>query len=224
MAVNDRKRQKKLERQKAKRKAERRELARRESGGLPARLAQAASAPILHCCTTSEIWEQGIGQVLISRELRNGDVAFVVFLLDIYCLGVKDVIMDVAPRPRYELKLYDKLARRDALVPLKPECLRKLVEGAVAYALDLGLAPYPDYSTAKLIFGDIRVEECAQEFEYGKDGKPFFVAGPHDSPAKCLRVVRSLEERCGSDGYHYILPVTESMDFSTDESDPDSWT
>ena len=36
MSVDTRKRQKKLEKQKAKKKAERKELARRDSGGMPA--------------------------------------------------------------------------------------------------------------------------------------------------------------------------------------------
>jgi hypothetical protein len=207
MAIDPRKRQKKLERRKAKQRAERRELARRDSGGLASRLQQVFAAPILHCCTSAEIWEQGIGQVLISRQLGNGDVAFVVFLLDIYCLGVKDLIMSIAPRARYERDMYDKLARRDALLPLKPECARKLVEGAVQYALDLGLPPYADYRTAKLIFGDISAEACTEEYEFGKDGKPFFIAGPYDSPARCEQILRTLRRRCGPNGHRFPVPV-----------------
>ncbi len=206
MAVDPRKRQKKLERRKAKQKAERRQLARREAGGMPVRFEWASTAPILHCVKGASLGEFGIGPVLISRQLRDGTVAFVEFLLDVYCLGVKDVIMSIAPRGQYQRRMYDELAERDTLIPLKPECARKLVEGAVRYALDLGIEPHPDFRTARRIFGDIQSAACTEEFEYGKDGKPFFVAGPHDGPARCRNILHTLEDRCGPDGYHYIIP------------------
>jgi hypothetical protein len=220
MAIDPRKRQKKLEKRKAKQMTERRELARRNAGGLPARIRQASTAPVLHCCASAELWKGGIGEVLISRQLKNGDVAFVAFLVDLYCLGVKNLIMNVAPRPLYERNLYDKLAAQYELIPLRPECARKLVEGAVQYALDLGLPPYHDYRTAKLIFGDIQAEACIENFEYGKDGKPFFIAGPHDHAARCRDIIQTLHDSCGPNGYHFLMsngPMPEVLEEDDDE-------
>jgi hypothetical protein len=207
MAVDPRKRQKKLERRKAKQKAERRELARHAAGGIRARFEQASKAPILHCFAADVVWQQGIGEVLISRQLKDGNVAFVTFLLDMYCLGVKTVIMNIVPPALYRERMYRRLADEYQLVPLKPECARKLVEGAVAYALDLGLPPDPEYRIARLIFGDVQAEACDQTFVYGKDGKPFFVAGPRDDPARCKEVIRTLEESCGPGGFHFLIPI-----------------
>jgi hypothetical protein len=209
MAIDPRKRQKKLERRKAKQKAERRELARRQSRGLPARLREASTAPILHCSISDEIWHEGIGQVLVSRQLKNGAVAFAVFLVDIYCLGVKDVFTDIVPRASYDLKIYNKIVRQSALKSAPPERACKLVEGAVRYASALGLPPHPDYATAELIFGDVAAEACAEEFAYGKDGKPFFFAGPNDDSYKCQQILRTLEKHCGPGGYTYVIPVEE---------------
>jgi hypothetical protein len=205
--VDPRKRQKKLERRKAKHKAERRQLARRESAGLPAHFQRAAAAPVMHCVVANDVWEQGIGNVLISRQLPHGDVAFVVFLLDMYCLGAKDVILGIAPQAAYQQNVYEKMSRRGKLIPIKPECARKLVEGAVQYALDLGLSPHADYRTARLIFGDISAEACSEEYVYGKHGKPCFIAGPYDDPTKCEHILRALQKHCGHDGYHFALPT-----------------
>ena len=212
MTLDPRKRQKKLERQKAKQKEKHREITRRESRGLPARLAEAASAPILHCLVAQETWDEGIGQVLISRQLRNGNVAFVVFLVDMFCLGVKNVIMQIAPVSRYNADVYDKMLRHGPYVELKPPCIRKLVEGAVQYAADLGLSPHEDYRTARLIFGDIDAGACTEEYEYGKDGKPFFIAGPYDDEARCNAVYRALENRLGPDAFHFLMPVQDLRD------------
>jgi hypothetical protein len=206
MAVDPRKRQKKLERRKAKAKAERRELARREPQGLPARMRQAAAAPILHCCAGSELWQEGIGQVLISRQLPSGMVALAAFLVDMYCLGVKNAFVDIMPRARYDVDLYGKMCNQGELLKLRPECARKLVEGAVHYADDLGFQPHEDYQVAKLIFGDIAVEACDKEFTYGKGGKPLFVAGPHDSAIRCEQIVRTLHGRCGPGEFHFLMP------------------
>jgi hypothetical protein len=205
MAIDPRKRQKKLERRKAKQKAQRRMLAQRESRGLGAQLQEATTAPILHCWAAEDVWEQGIGNVVLSRQLRSGNVAFAVFLVDMYCLGVKDVFMNVAPRALYDRNLHEKLAKAGPLVLLKPECARKLVEGAVQYALDLGLPPHPDYRVAKLIFGNVSAEACTEEYVYGKDGKPLFFSGPYDDEAKCRFVLHALEEHCGPDGFDYII-------------------
>jgi len=207
MAIDQRKRQKKLERRKAKQRAERRERARREAGGLPARIQQAAGAPILHCCITACLWQTGIGQVFLSRLCPNGKVAFGAFLVDIYCLGVKNAMAEIVVREQYDSMLYQKLQQEYGLVPLKPECARKLVEGAVAYARDLGFSPHPDYRAAQWIFGDIDAGACPEQFSYGKDGKPFFVAGPYDDHARCEWILQMLRHRLGPDGFHYMIPL-----------------
>jgi hypothetical protein len=210
MALDPRKRQKKLERRKAKQKAERRVLARRQSRGLPARLREASTAPILHCAIGDEIRRQGIGQVLVSRQLKNGAVAFAVFLVDIFCLGVKDAFADILPRAIYDEKIYNKMARQARMIPSPPERARKLIEGAVRYASDLGLPPHPDYAAAEPIFGDVAAEACTEEFAYGKDGKPFFYAGPYDDQLRCRQILCTLENHCGPDGFTSAITLDES--------------
>jgi hypothetical protein len=82
-----------------------------------------------------------------------------------------------------------------------------LVEGAVRYALDLGLPSHADYRKAKLIFGDISGETCPEQYTFGKDGKPFFFSGPYDSPARCEQILRTLRNHCGPEGYHFVTPA-----------------
>src|SRR4051812_22572422 len=102
MAKNPKRRQQKLERRAAKRKEKKKVVVRQQSAGLAERLMAAQSGPILHCWLTDEIWSEGIGWALLSRSLPNGMVAVAVFLIDIYCLGVKNVIVDVVHRVTYD--------------------------------------------------------------------------------------------------------------------------
>lgn len=227
MALDQRKRQRKVEKRKAKQRANRgRTLARRpQPQDLSFQLTRAAAqAPILHCATIADIWDEGIGHVLISRQVSTAQVAFVNFLVDMYCLGIKDVIIEVTSRDQYQRLMYDRLNERYDLQNLKPACARKLVEGSVEYAAQFGIAPHKDYRIAQLIFGDIDAAACDQEFEYGKDGKPFFVAGPNDDEQRCREIANQLHGSCGPDGYHFVVPLGgPSIDvemLSDEDNDP----
>lgn len=214
MAVDPRKRQKKLERKRAKQKAKRRELARRQQAGIAGKLQYAARFPVLHSLAAADLWDQGIGEVLLSRELNNGTVAVAVFLVDVYCLGVKDVIMNVLAREQYE-EFFNSLCSEFELAPIAPQAARQLVEGAVEYADKLGLPPAHEYRKARLIFGDIDASACCEQFEYGYKGKPLFIPGPYDDPAKCQYVLTVLMERCGPDGFRFAVPIdAEAQDTS----------
>ena len=207
MAMDPRKRQKKLERRKAKHKATKQIAAQRKPNDLITRIERSAAAPILHCCTSESLWDQGMASVLVSRQLNSGHIAFVAFLVDMYCLGVKDVALDVAPRARYEDQAYGKLFRGYRIVHLEPAAARKLVEGAVAYANEFGLPPHRDYRKAMSIFGDIDADSCTEEFVYGKDGNPLFIAGPNDNLSRCEQVMRIVSDRSGPDGLQHEMPL-----------------
>lgn len=210
MALDARRRQKKAEKRKAKERAKHKELARRKTEDIGQRLANVASAPILHCFTTQDLWERGMAQVVVSRELANGFVAFSSFLVDRFCLGVKDAFCGFMAKSEYMERLYDETARRFELVKLTPSAARHLVERSIEYAKSYGLSPHPNYARARHIFGTIDPSASDREFEFGKDGKPLFVPGPHDSPARCASIVGILEQHLGKTGFNYIIAVPAS--------------
>lgn len=205
MAINQKRRQKKLEKKRAKHKAERKELARCKNRGLTARLSSFTNAPVLHSLVTDVVWEQGIGSVLLSRQLNNGQVALANLLVDVYCLGVKNVHVMITDRLSYQdylARLLETYSKYD----VSPEHLRKLVESAVEYAAGLGFSPHPDYHAAKLLFGDIDTSN-EPEFEFGREGKPFFVSGPYDTPARCREVISTLTHSCGQGNFDSVLAM-----------------
>ena len=75
MAADSRKRQKKKERRTQKRNDKKRGLVRRQSVPLIERLQAAVDQPILHCRITESLWSEGLGMVLLSRELPGGRIA-----------------------------------------------------------------------------------------------------------------------------------------------------
>jgi hypothetical protein len=104
-------------------------------------------------------------------------------------------------------------------VPIHPTYARKLVEGAEAYARELGFGPHPDYQLAKRIFADIDATACPTSFSFGKDGKPFFIVGPNDSPKKVKKILDTLTKCCGPDGFRYLVGVGEAEEFAVEDSE-----
>jgi hypothetical protein len=213
MALDARRRQRKAEKRKAKERAKRKELARRKTEDMGQRLARTAAAPVLHCCTTQSLWDQGIAPVLISRELANGQVAYALFLIDRYCLGVKDGFCGFSSKSEYYERIFDRFSRQGEIVTLKPAAARKLVEGAVEYARGLGLSPHPDYAKARHIFGDIDPAASDREFEFGDNGKPHYITGPSDTPGRIASITGILTERLGPDGFQCTLIMREPGPF-----------
>jgi hypothetical protein len=201
---------KKAEKRKAKEKAKRKELAHRKSESLGQRLTRASRAPVLHCLMSENLFDAGMGSVLFSRELASGQVAYAAFLIDSDCLGVKDVFSGFRPKSEYFEKVYEPLAEQFVLVALPPFAARKLVEGAVEYSRSLGLSPHAEYHHARHIFGDIDPAANDRQFEFGKDGKPFFVSGPRDTPGRIASVIGILNVRLGTGGFDYLVTVDES--------------
>jgi hypothetical protein len=207
MPNDPKKRQKRLERQKAKRKEKRHIHVREQSGGLPERLSAATHFPVLHCWIGDSIAEEGIGWVVLSRAFPNGLVAAASFLVDTYCLGVKDVHAEVIPRADYDIRYLRKMTTQMPSRMVAPAEARKLLQDAVAYAHDIGLSPHPDYAKVMLLFGDVNAADSNAAFEFGKDGKPFFVSGPRDTPARCKQIMAILMNTCGQGHFDFLIQV-----------------
>lgn len=207
MAVSENRRRKKLESHRAKRKEQKRSIARFESSGNQSRMTIAQSWPVVSACVSSTLWSQGIGYAAIGRRGPQGQVAGTIFLLDVFCLGVKDVVFFANAEWQWH-ELLSRFEKRDqGFGQVSPEFVRKLVEGAVAYAKSFGLEPHRDWADASRIFGEIDASKCPSEFTYGKDGKPLFIAGPNDTPTKAQRIIQTLSNSAGQGNFDFIAPI-----------------
>jgi hypothetical protein len=137
--------------------------------------------------------------------INSGKCATVCFLVDVWCLGVKSLFVRKQAPGEFRY-LIDQLDEREPLRPVSPAYARKLVEESVRYAQGLGLAPPADYAWAQGIFNGIDAAECIATFEFGHDGKPFYVSGPHDSPDKVRRVLSAV----GPGNLEFLVRVSEA--------------
>jgi hypothetical protein len=164
----------------------------------------AANAPIYESLVPANLFEQGIGNLVFSRSLPDGRLALAVFLLDVFCLGVKDAFFAIVARDAYAKRL-SGWSMAESLQPMDPGCFRKLVEGGVAYARKLGFNPHVDYALAHQIFGDEQATACSRSFQYGHAGKPFYISGPHETATQVRIIVEKLQRRLGPGNFDFLV-------------------
>ncbi|MDB6036151.1 MAG: hypothetical protein JWM16_6489 [Verrucomicrobiales bacterium] len=169
---------------------------------------------------TAEMFEIGMGSVAVSRFKTNGAVETGIFLVDTYCLGIKNAEFLKLDLEEYETEVLPMVAAGGPLERIETACARKLVEQAAAYAHKLGFSPYPDYKKACRVFGGISAEACPPNFVFGLDGKPFFVPGPYDTAEEIHLVLTVLESKCGPGNYEFdLLPLLPARDGETWKQD-----
>lgn len=155
--------------------------------------------PVRECSINDDWSESGMAHIIFARNRPDNRIAIGAFVVDLGCLGVKSAFAN----PDISLAQYEQMlsGSHTAMVNFDPACAIKMILGAIEYAKRLDFKPDPDYYYAREIFGDIDPESCEETFEYGREGKPFYFAGPYDS---VNRIMNQLTRKLGPDGFHYV--------------------
>jgi hypothetical protein len=215
MGRDPKKRQKALERKRARRKQKQTRRPVRSTGR--ALLHQAGTWPI-HEVLLSEGWDEegALVQILVARRSLLGQIAVGSFLVDPGCLGVKSAFARFfKSQGEYEQTLRRKMMSSQPMQPADLNLVAKIVREGIAYARQLGFSPDPDYREAMLVVGDADPDASRIDVPVGgKDGKPFYMAGPYDDVSA---IMDKLMQTFGPDGFHYLVPASPDTEVLVDD-------
>ena len=193
--------------QKRARKAQRRkqmvaqkQRAEELEASLPARVQRAAQAPIQGCFLTEALFDGGMGTLMLVRGTTPYRVALGSFLLDTFCLGIKDVTFELMGGEDFQFYM-DAMGAASPMIPVDPAYARKLLRDLAAWSQAIGFAPHPEFAVAERIFGDVNAEASDAVFQFGCDGKPFYIPGPTDTGPLIKRRIEQLRRLVGDDGF-----------------------
>ncbi len=146
-----------------------------------------------------EAGESGLVIVVVARE-RGSSVRVCEFLVDTWCLGVKNAL---GPKPVERRKLPSFCADAFRSYPGAPVevplvLAQRIVFGAVGYARGLGFEPHADFAKAA---GHLGEWDGVCDLEFGRDGVPMYIEGPHDDT---WRIMRTLRQNVGDGNFHYL--------------------
>jgi len=147
----------------------------------------------------------GIVSVLVARQELRHRVSVCGYLVDTFCLGVKNAIgptvMDHHGVHGFVSQYFTAYHASPVEVPL--ELAQHLVFGAVDYARNLGFEPHPDFGAAA---GHLGSWAGPSAIVFGRGGKPFYVEGPYDDPSA---VMKTLERSVGRGNFHFLVGVRQ---------------
>lgn len=162
----------------------------------------ARKLPVYKTYISRDILINGMGHAIVVREKRNGDKVLGGYLLDVWCLGVKNSfckILDTHDFEDFIQGMFDNPS--DPIVEADTDYTLNLVYGALEYAEDLGFAPHKDFSISKYILDPVE-HLIYIDIPFGKNGKPYFVSGPYDN---VLTIRDTLMKSVGPEGFDFTV-------------------
>ena len=168
--------------------------------GLPARVLRAAQAPIQHCFLSESLFSVGMGTLVLARGATSLYTAFGGFLIDVFCLGIKDVTFESVEREVFDFYM-EATEAGSPMISVDPSYGRKLLRDLAAWSQSIGIAPHRNFAAVERIFGDVSADASDAVFQFGSDGKPFYIPGPSESASLVQRRIQHLRQHLGDDGF-----------------------
>lgn len=154
----------------------------------------------VRCYINPDWQEMGHARVAVTRQIgAQGSGA--IFLVDLYCLGVKDVMGRLRSIKEFEMFVPAVYFDGDPEI-ISSDLAREIVWGGVRYARSLGFEPHPEFEDEKYLLGEEVMPKGTITFG-GPHGKPLYVVGPNDMVEE---IVQTLEARVGKDGFEVEYP------------------
>lgn len=179
------------------------------------RIRHADDYPVEACYLNAGWKEQGLARIVITRSQEKGKIMVGAFLVDIFCLGVKNAFCNEGLDRR---QIADQLLRGyyqdEEPTRVGIDYVKEIIYGAVDYARGLGFDPHPDFELSRLVLGSEEVSRTRSLKFGGPEGKPLYIAGPDDDVATILQKLR---QRLGKDGFHFIAPEDDWEAVEEDE-------
>lgn len=129
--------------------------------------------------------EGGLVAVLVARRHRYDKISVCGYLVDVYCLGVKNALGPEIMAERgliaHRQMSFDVFAGGGVRAPL--ELAQQLVFGGVEHARRLGFAPHEDFAAVE---GHLGSYDGRCDIAFGLHEKPYYVQGPYDDAAHVM--------------------------------------
>jgi hypothetical protein len=169
--------------------------------------------PLIGCWAQAGWEDAGLAAVVVARRQPDGLITFGSYVVDYYCLGVKDCWARAdASYARFTGDLLPTLTQ-GAPVEIGAATAHELIYGSIEYAARWGFRPHPDFKLAQMVLDPPGQQPRSGQVTFGKDGKPLFVSGPYDNAEA---IMRQLMRTAGEGNFDYMV-FTGPPDFSDDD-------
>jgi hypothetical protein len=201
----DKRRQRKtLKRQTARKQTRRQTRVAKQTTALH-HIRHARNYPIKDCWIQPGWDENGLAVIVIVRQQPDANIVFGNYLVDYYCLGLKDTFYNADILPgEFRHDYLPKIFRRESPVGISPALAHEIIYGGIEYAAQFGFRPHSDFKRSQYILDPPDLHPRTGAVEFGRDGKPFYIEGPHDNADAILR---QLTRTVGEGNFHFLMQI-----------------
>jgi len=115
-------------------------------------LRDARTFPIRECWISEE-WRGGSGlaPIFLARQQPNGKMCCGSYLIDQFCLGLKDTFVKTNISTDHYRELFETMDKRQSMVPCPIELAHQMIYAGIEYAAQFGFQPHPDWAQSQLL-------------------------------------------------------------------------
>lgn len=178
---------------------------------------KARQLPVYECFVNKNWkWSQ-IANVVVSRKQLNDNLTYVMYLVDLACLGVKNVgyyyNQDQIDFGDYKKKILD-----NDFISIDYSLAHNIIFAGYEFANDYGFKAHKDFLNTAIYFLDEDTDDVPLiEIECGRNGKPYVIEGPYNR-SESRKAVLHLSKTVGPDGFIFEV-FNEDDSFSMDDDE-----
>lgn len=143
-----------------------------------------------------------MASIVVSRQMPSGNLCVGHYLVDCYCLGLKDTMfLFNLSEYQYEEHLEKVIAQYD-LVKCDYNYAHNIIYGGIAYAEDLDFDPHKDFRDTQFLLDEDDESIPLIEVEFGLNGKPTVAIHEYH---KGMAVANHLRKKVGEGNFSILF-------------------
>lgn len=199
------KRQRALKRRTKRKQGRRQQRAAKPTTTALHHIHQAGNYPIEDCWARPDWMEHGLAVIAIARRQPDSNIVFGTYMVDYYCLGLKDTYCNAdVPPGRFRREYLPKIFGAAPPVSISPALAHEIIYGGIEYAAQFDFQPHADFKLSRYILDPPDLHPRTGVVEFGHDGQPLYIEGPHDNAEAILR---RLARTAGEGNFHYLMQI-----------------
>ncbi|MES2199682.1 MAG: hypothetical protein V4489_05905 [Chlamydiota bacterium] len=173
-----------------------------KEGKIPLESDFCSNLPIYDCKILPNQEDVGISPIHIVRQLTDTTYVLISYLIDFWCLGLKDAFINYGLSSSELQSIFQK---GPPLISLPYEEARSFILGSIDFARKIDIEPHSNWQGIVTSFIEAK-KPYKKQFVFGKDGHPFYVAGPYDVQRYDLtKLIKKIKDAGGD----YIINISD---------------
>ena len=180
---------------------------------------KARQLPIYKCYKSTIPGDTRQMAVVVARQHPQGTITFAAFMLDRWCLGVKNVLWQFNVDESYLDHCLSYLRKGDQkLEEISYVEAHNWVYGAHDWAADAGIMPHPDFAIASYVLEADDDDVELIEYDFGNDGEYWLMV--HNN-FEASQYIPTLTKTLGTGNFNIVIDDDEEDDFDDEDYDFD---